>query len=378
MNSTPKQPRIHLSAPDVRQFERQYVLDAIDSNWIAPAGPDLHKFENSLAQATGRRFGVALTSGTAALHLALIEAGVQAGDSVLCSTLTFIGSAGPIVHCGAEPVFIDSEEDSWNMDPNLLEAELIERSKAGALPKAAIVVDLYGNCADYDSICPILENFGVDLIEDAAEALGASHNGDPAGSFGRSAILSFNGNKIITSSGGGAFVTNDEKAASRVRYLATQAREAAVHYEHTEIGFNYRMSNICAALGRAQLDTLADRISRRREIFGAYEATFVDFADATLFNPQPSADTNRWLTCATLPENVRNRLIGGLEEHNIESRPVWKPMHLQPVFRDANVRNNLVSERLFATGVCLPSGSGMSDEDLTRVTSAITTILSKT
>jgi len=367
--------RIYLSAPDVREFERDYVMAAIDSNWIAPAGPDLVKFEVALAKASGRSHAVALSSGTAALHLALLEAGVKPGDSVICSSLTFIGSANPILYCGATPVFIDSESNTWNMSPDLLEAELAERAATDSLPAAAVVVDLYGVCANYERIVPILERYGVTLIEDAAEALGASFGGKPGGSFGRSAILSFNGNKIITSSGGGAFVTDDANAADRVRYLSTQARQSAIHYEHTEIGFNYRMSNICAALGRAQLETLDARINRRQEINSTYGETLADIPGIKMHSPVGPHQRNYWLSCIIIDSAesgyASGDLIDALAEDNIESRPVWKPMHLQPVFNGQPARLDRTSDRLFQMGVCLPSGSGMGPIDLERVQAAL-------
>lgn len=367
--------RILLSAPDVRSFERDYVRATIDSNWLAPAGPDLAEFEQALTRWTGRSHAVALSSGTAAIHLALLEVGVGPGDEVLCSTLTFIGSANPIVYCGASPVFVDSEPHHWNMDPGLLAEELEMRADLGKLPKAAIVVDLYGVCAEYDRIVPILQRFDVPLIEDAAEALGGMQGSSRAGSFGRHAVLSFNGNKIITSSGGGAFVTDSAEAAERVRYLSTQARQATLHYEHTETGYNYRMSSICAALGRAQLETLDERIARRRAIHTRYAEVLGPVEGVQMLTAPANTEQNYWLSCATVdPMRApfsRTELIDLLEEADIESRPLWKPMHLQPVFANAQKRTNGTSEALFETGICLPSGSGMSDSDLDRVVEVI-------
>jgi len=367
--------RIFLSAPDVREHEREYVMAAIDSNWIAPAGPDLEAFEVELSVATDRQFAVGLSSGTAALHLALLGVGVGPGDEVICSSLTFAGSANPIVYCGAAPIFIDCESTSWNMDPALLADELEERAAAGALPAAAIVVDLYGNCANYDDIVPLLDRYEIPLIEDAAEAVGSTYRNRKAGSFGRHGILSFNGNKIITSSGGGAFVTDNEDSANRVRYLSTQARQSAVHYEHTEIGYNYRMSNICAALGRAQLKTLGDRIARRREINEVYVRAFEGIEGCEVLTPPQGSTSNYWLSCATLNPDAApltsRELMKSLEAGNIESRPVWKPMHLQPVFSGATSRTNGCSEALFTNGICLPSGSGMSDAAIERVVAVL-------
>lgn len=363
--------RILLSAPDVRDLEREYVNAAIDSNWIAPAGPDLERFEVLLAERTGRRHAVALSSGTAALHLALLAAGVEHGDEVLVSTLTFIGSVSPICHIGAVPVFIDSDAQSWNMSADLLEAELGRRAQTGSLPAAVVAVDLYGNPADYRRITAACANYGVSLVEDAAEALGATHDDGPCGSFGSSAILSFNGNKIATSGGGGALVTDDAAIADRVRYLSTQAREPALHYEHTEIGYNYRMSNILAALGRAQVERLDERIARRREFYDAYAKVSEAAAGVELLSPPPWGAGNYWLSCISLEPGVAKidaaGLIARLDEASIESRPVWKPMHLQPVFSGAAAVLSGYAEKAFAAGVCLPSGSGMTDDQFAHV-----------
>ncbi len=358
--------RIFLSAPDIRGREVADVTAALDSGWLAPAGPDLEHFEAELAKWADGRHCVALSSGTAALHLALLGVGVEPGDEVICSTLTFAASANAIVHAGANPVFVDSEEASWNLDPVLLAEELDRRAGAGKLPRAVMTVDLYGQCCDYEPILAACARYGVPVIEDAAEALGASYDGRPAGSFGVAAAFSFNGNKIITASGGGALVSADAALADRTRYLATQARQPAAHYEHTEIGYNYRLSNVLAALGRAQLKDLADRVDRRREFNQRYRAALADVAGVRFM---PEADRCRstfWLTCLTIDpaeagvdrETVRLRL----EESDIESRPVWKPMHLQPVYAGAPALVTGVSDRLFDLGLCLPSGSGMSDD----------------
>lgn len=362
--------RIFLSAPDVRDLEVDAVVAAIESNWLAPVGPALNAFEGALAEATGRKHAIGLTSGTAALHLALLAAGARPGSRVYCSSLTFIGSASPIVHLGAHPVFIDSESHSWNIDPGLLRSALTDDAQHGRLPAAVVVVDLYGNCADYAEIVAACAEFEVPLIEDAAEALGATYRDAPAGSFGTSAILSFNGNKIITSSGGGALVTDDESVADRARYLSTQARQAAVHYEHTEIGFNYRMSNVLAALGHAQLTRLDERIERRTAIHARYTDFFEGVEGAEVLQAPQWGSSNHWLSCVTLtspsghgPSNV----IAALDARNIESRPIWKPMHLQPVFADAETHLNGTAEHLFGAGMCLPSGSGMTDVELDRV-----------
>lgn len=372
--------RIYLSAPDVRGPEREMVLAAIDSNWCAPVGPDLDAFEREVASLAGRRFGVALSSGTSALHLALLEAGVSPGDEVLVSTFSFIASASVITYCGAAPVFIDSELDSWNMSPGLLEAELAERRRAGrSLPAAAIVVDLYGQCADYQRIMPILAEFGVPLIEDAAEAIGASADGRPAGGFGATAVFSFNGNKLITSSGGGMLVTDDESVAEHVRHLATQARDPAPHYQHSEIGFNYRLSNLLAAFGRGQLVGLRERIERRAEIRGLYASVLEDVPGVAL-NPIASGrEVNHWLTCVTIAETdagfSAEQLRLALAEADIEARPLWKPLHLQPVFINAAGRIDGTSEGLFAAGLCLPSGSGLTDHEVNRVLAVLRAVV---
>jgi len=358
--------RIFLSAPDIRGREVADVTAALDSGWLAPAGPDLEHFEAELSKWADGRSCVALSSGTAALHLALLGVGVQPGDEVICSTLTFAASANAIVHAGANPVFVDSEETSWNLDPMLLAEELDRRAAAGRLPRAVMTVDLYGQCCDYEPILAACARYGVPVIEDAAEALGATYDGRPAGSFGVAAAFSFNGNKIITASGGGALVSADAAMADRTRYLATQARQPAAHYEHTEVGYNYRLSNVLAALGRAQLKDLSDRVDRRRAFNQRYRAALADVAGVSFM---PEADRCRstfWLSCLTIDpteagvdrETVRLRL----EEADIESRPVWKPMHLQPVYDGAPAVLNGVSDRLFDLGLCLPSGSGMSDE----------------
>ncbi len=367
--------RIHLSAPDLRDLERDRVLAAIDSGWIAPAGPDLARFEANLADVTGRAHAVALTSGTAALHLALLGAGVGPGDDVIVSTLTFIGSVTPVVFCGATPVFLDSEPTSWNMDPALLDAELTERASRNDLPKAVVIVDLYGNPADYASLVEVCGRHDVTLIEDAAEGIGANHEDGPCGSFGESAIVSFNGNKIITSSGGGALVTDDAEAAERARYLSQQARQPVVHYEHTELGFNYRMSNILAALGDAQLERLPERIARRSKIHAAYTEIFARNDGIEVLQPPSWGSSNHWLTVVQVdPESAGTTalaLMTALDGADIESRPVWNPMHRQPVFAKNPARLNGVSDRLFANGLCLPSGSGMTDAQLDRVLDAL-------
>jgi pyridoxal phosphate-dependent aminotransferase EpsN len=372
--------RIYLSPPDVRPLDRERLLDALDSGWVAPVGPDLDAFEAELAKQAGVAHAVAVSSGTAALHLALLLAGVGPGDDVLVPSLTFAATAFPVTYVGARPCFVDSEAGSWNLAPDLLAAELEERQAAGRLPAAVVVVDLYGQCADYDRLLPLCAELGVPVLEDAAEALGATWGGRAAGSFGQHAVLSFNGNKLITTSGGGALVTDDGEAAARARYLATQARQPEVHYEHVDIGFNYRLSNLLAAFGRGQLASIDDRIARRHEIRAAYEGLVAEVDGVAMAPVDPRGTTNAWLSCITIdlstgctPESVRLHL----EADDIESRPLWKPMHQQPVFAGAPARLDGTADRLFATGLCLPSGSAMTDGDLDRVLTRLTEALTR-
>jgi dTDP-4-amino-4,6-dideoxygalactose transaminase len=344
--------------------ERTSLLAAFDSNWIAPLGPEVDAFERELAARAGVEDAAALSSGTAGLHLALVLSDVGPGDEVWTSTLTFVSTANAIRYVGATPVFIDSERESWNMDPSLLREALRDASARDVLPKALIVVDLYGQCADYDSIQDACREYGVALIEDAAEALGATYQGKPAGSFGTIGVLSFNGNKIITTSGGGAFVSDDAALVQRARHLASQARRPVAHYEHSEIGYNYRLSNLLAAVGRAQLSRLDELIARRREINRMYRAALAGIDGITFLSEAPGGRSTCWLTCVLLdkerlgvgPEQIRKHL----EAQNIETRPVWKPMHLQPVYGGCRVVGGAVAEDLFLRGLCLPSGSALS------------------
>ncbi len=364
-------PRIYLSPPHMGGTELEMVKDAFASNWIAPLGAHVDAFERELAARVGAPHAAALSSGTAALHLALVLVGVETGDEVLCPSLTFSASANAISYCGARPVFIDCDEASWNLDPGLLESELERCARAGALPKAVLAVDLYGQCADYTRIAPICEHFGVVLIEDAAEALGATCAGRPAGSFGRAAAFSFNGNKIITTSGGGMLVSSDEALIKRARFLATQARDPAPHYQHSAIGYNYRMSNVLAAIGRGQLTVLADRVSARRANFDAYAAALGDMPGLEFMPEAPYGRCTRWLTCLTIDSSAfgatREDVRLALEAEDIESRPIWKPMHLQPVFASYRAAGGAVSEQLFERGLCLPSGSNLDAADRERV-----------
>jgi dTDP-4-amino-4,6-dideoxygalactose transaminase len=372
--------RLYLSPPDVRAAERERLLAALESNWVAPVGPDLATFEEEVAALTGRAHGVALASGTAALHLALLELGVGPGDEVVVATFTFAATVNPVTYVGAVPVLVDSEASSWNLSPALLEEELVTREREGRpLPKAVIPVDLYGRCADYDRILPLCAERGIPVIEDAAEAIGASRGGRPAGSFGAVGVLSFNGNKLITTGGGGMLVGDDEALARRVRHLATQARQDAPHYEHTEVGYNYRLSNLLAAFGVGQLATLDERITRRRALRARYRAALAGRPGVTVVADDPAGADNAWLTCLTIDPALagvdREAVRLHLEGHDIESRPFWKPMHLQPVFRDCPARVDGTSEALFATGLCLPSGSGMTDADQDRVLVALDEVL---
>jgi dTDP-4-amino-4,6-dideoxygalactose transaminase len=363
--------RIWLSPPDVTAADRELLLAALDGGWIAPVGPDLDAFEQEAARVCGRQHAVGLSSGTAALHLLLMEAGVGPGDDVLVSTFTFAASVFPIRYVGANPVLIDSDAATWQISPSLLADELDARARAGRpQPRALVAVDLYGQCADYDAIQPLLDEHGIALIGDAAEALGATYRDRPAGSFGLGSALSFNGNKIITTSGGGMLLTDDERVAVHCRKLATQAREPVPYYEHTEIGFNYRLSNLLAALGRGQLADLDRRLERRRAVNLRYREALAGI-DAIGFMPEAGyGEPNRWLTCITVdPACGRSAedLRVALEREDIESRPTWKPMHLQPLFAGAPARVDGTSERIFSTGLCLPSGSTLTERDQLRV-----------
>ena len=363
--------RIYLSPPDMSEAERTHLLEAFDSNWIAPVGPDLNAFEDTLGQLTGRDQVAALSSGTAGLHLALLLAGVTLGDEVLVSTFTFVATANAVLQCGATPVFVDSSATDWNIDPDLVAQELVKRSKSGRLPAAVVAVDLYGQCADYDRLEPICAEYEVPLIADSAESLGASRAGRPAGSRGLLATLSFNGNKIITTGGGGALVADDAALIDRARYLATQARQPAAHYEHNESGFNYRLSNVLAAIGRGQLERLPAMMQRRAEICRRYEDALGEIP-GIVFMPVPEdSQPNRWLTVATVDPSQtgtdREAIRLTLEAQNIEARPAWKPMHQQPLFADAESVGAVVSDAIFELGICLPTGSALTDAQVDRV-----------
>ncbi|CAN5162980.1 aminotransferase class I/II-fold pyridoxal phosphate-dependent enzyme [soil metagenome] len=350
------------------------MLDALDSNWLAPLGPHVDAFEVEVAARTGVAHAAALSSGTAALHLALRILGVGDGDDVLTATLTFVATAAAPTYLGAVPVFLDCDAATWNLDPDLLAEELGSRDRAGRLPKAVVAVDLYGQCADYERIHAACDPYEVPVIEDAAESLGASYRGRPAGSLGAMGVLSFNGNKVITTSGGGMLLSDDADHVGRARFLATQARDPAPHYQHSELGYNYRMSNLLAAVGRAQLADLDDRVERRRAANACYQRSLGDLPGVSFMPEAPYGRSNRWLTCVTIDPHAfgatRDDVRVHLEKADIEARPVWKPMHLQPAFAGCRVVGGTVAEELFDRGLCLPSGSGLTDADLERVVDA--------
>ncbi len=370
-----QEPRIYLSSPHIGEQERAFVKEAFDTNWVAPLGPNVNGFEAEFCELVGSKHAAALSSGTAALHLSMILENIGQGDEVIVSSLTFVASVNPAVYEGAKPVFIDSERTSWNMDPELLVEVLEKKAKQNKLPKAVILVHLYGQAADIDPIQEACERFGVTLIEDAAEALGATYKGKAPGSFGRCGIFSFNGNKIITTSGGGMLVSDDKDLIDHSRKLATQARDPAPHYQHTEVGYNYRLSNICAGIGRGQLRVLEDRVNARRGNFDFYVEQLSDLPGITFAPEAPWGRHTRWLTCVTIdPEAFgtdRETLRQQLETRNIECRPVWKPMHMQPLFNECEMYGGEVAEELFTYGLCLPSGSNMDDAQRERVVDAI-------
>lgn len=363
--------RTFLSPPDVGQRERDLLLDAFDSNWIAPLGPHVDAFEREFAVAIGVRHAVALSSGTAALHLALHALGIGRGDEVVTSTMTFAATANAIRYVGARPVFVDVSPDSWTLDPDLVEEELRDRERAGHPAAAVLTVDLYGQCADYARLTEICRQYDVPLVEDAAEALGATCGGASAGAFGECAAFSFNGNKIITTSGGGMLVSGRRELVERARHLSTQARDPAPHYQHSVIGFNYRLSNLLAAVGRAQLQSLPDKIERRRAVNRRYRAALAGMPGIRFMPEAAYGRSNSWLTCVTVAPALfgatREDVRLALEAEGIESRPLWKPMHLQPVYEVCAMRNRSVAERLFADGLCLPSGSSLSIDEQQRV-----------
>lgn len=371
LGAPPTAERIYLSSPHMSGREQEFVAEAFATNWIAPVGPHVTAFEEEFAEEVGAPYAAALSSGTAALHLALLLAGVGPGDEVLVSTLTFSASANPIVYLGGRPVFIDSEATSWNMDPHLLAETLARKAQQGRLPKAVVVVHLYGQSADLNPIIAACNHYGVPLIEDAAEALGSRYHGRTPGTFGQAGIYSFNGNKIITTSSGGMLVSADAALIAHVKKLATQARDPAPHYQHSEIGYNYRMSNVLAGIGRGQLRVLEERVQARRRNFAYYQAALAHLPGLTWMPEAAWGRHTRWLTCLTIDSaqfGATNETVRlALEAANIEARPVWKPMHLQPVFADCEAIGGAVAADLFHRGICLPSGSNLTETELTRV-----------
>lgn len=371
--------RILLSSPHMGGTEQKYIQEAFDTNWIAPLGANVNGFEQELAAYVGVKAASATSSGTGAIHLALDLLGVKTGDTVFCSTLTFIASANPILYLGAKPVFIDSEETTWNMSPQALGQALAEAEVANQLPKAVIIVNLYGQSARMDELIALCNEYEVPIIEDAAESLGSIYKGKRSGTFGKFGIYSFNGNKIITTSGGGMLVSDDEVLISRSRFLATQARDAAKHYQHSVVGYNYRMSNIVAGIGRGQLEVLDERISQKRTIFERYAEAFLEIDGIEMMPELEGTFSNRWLSTMILnPKKLKvtsYELIDALDAQNIEARPVWKPLHMQPVFEGCRFypheENNIVSEYLFGTGICLPSDTKMTTEQQDKVIQTI-------
>lgn len=359
-------------------LEQQYIQETFDSNWIAPLGPQVDAFEAEFAAAVGAPHALALSSGTAALHLALIHLGVGQGDEVLVSTLTFSASANPVVYLGARPVFIDSEHTSWNLDPALVVETIERKARGGKLPRAVIPVHLYGQSADLDPILEVCGRYDIPVIEDAAEALGATYQRRSPGTFGQAGIYSFNGNKIITTSGGGMLVSADGELIAHARKLAQQARDPAPHYQHSEIGYNYRLSNVLAGIGRGQLEVLEQRVQRKREVFAAYRQLLGDLPGIAFMPEAPWGQSTRWLTVISVDPAqfgaTREDIRLALERENIESRPLWKPMHLQPVFQGCEVVGGSVAEALFRDGLCLPSGTAMIETDIERVAGVLRTM----
>ncbi len=375
--------RIHLSIAHMGGNEQKYANEAFEQNWVAPLGPNVDAFEEVVADYSERAAAAALSSGTAALHLAVKLLDIKQGDTVFCSSLTFIASANPIVYEKAQPVFIDSDRDTWNMSPQALERALKEANENGQLPKAVIIVNLYGQPAKMDELLALCDEYNVPVIEDAAESLGALYKGRKSGSFGKFSIFSFNGNKIITTSGGGMLLADDEELITKARFLATQARDKALHYQHSVAGYNYRLSNVLAGIGRGQMEVLEDRVTRRREIFNIYKEVLEDIPGVDFMPELEKTKSNRWLTALTLNSDKIKvtpvELINYLAEHNIEARPVWKPLHMQPLFEGCKYypHEEDVAKDLFENGLCIPSATVMTDEDVHFVADHIKTFLSK-
>lgn len=369
--------KIWLSSPHMGGNEQKYINEAFAENWVAPLGPNVNGFEEDLEKFLDENVKVAaLSAGTAALHLALIECDIKHGDEVICQSMTFSASANPIAYCGANPVFVDSEPDTWNMCPKALKEAIEDRIQKGKKPKAIIVVHLYGMPAKMDEITVIAQEYQIPIIEDAAEALGSTYKGQSCGTFGRFGVLSFNGNKIITTSGGGALVCHNQEDKDKTVFLSTQARDNAPHYQHSHIGFNYRMSNIVAGIGRGQMEVLKDRVQARRNMHDFYVEIFKDINGVEVFSePNLNFYSNHWLSAIIVDPEItgknREELRLAFLEDNIESRPLWKPMHLQPVFEGAPYYGGNISEKLFDNGLCLPSGSNLSDEDRERISKVV-------
>ncbi|MBH69845.1 MAG: pyridoxal phosphate-dependent aminotransferase [Flavobacteriales bacterium] len=365
-----KKNRIWLSPPHIEGKEKEYISSVFKSNWIAPIGPHISMFENGISKVTDNSFSVALNSGTSAIHLALILLNVKRSDVVLCPTFTFAATINPIKYLGAKPVFIDSEVNTWNMCPVLLEKAIKDLLSVGKRPKAIILVHLYGMPAMLDRIIKISNNYNIPIIEDNAEGLGSKYNKKPLGSFGKFGVLSFNGNKIITTSGGGALISKNKNLINRARKLASQSKEDKPYYEHLEVGYNYRLSNVCAAIGLGQLETLNHKVKKKREINSYYRKKLAKNTEIEFINESKGSFSNYWLTTIILKKNKlinREKLRLYLEEANIESRPLWKPMHLQPIFKKCQSYLNGVAEDLFNNGLCLPSGTSLKDSDLQRI-----------
>lgn len=367
--------RIFLSSPHMSGNEKIYINEAFDTNWIAPLGPNIDHFEKEMSDYIGSKGAVAVSSGTAAIHLALELLEVKSGDCVFCSSLTFIASANPIMYQGAEPIFIDSEVETWNMSPIALEKAFKDAQGTGRMPKAVIVVNLFGQSAKMDEILTICNYYNVPIIEDAAESLGATYKGKQTGTLGKLGVYSFNGNKIITTSGGGMLVSDDIELLKKAKFLATQARDPAIHYQHSKVGYNYRMSNIIAGIGRAQLQVLDDRVKMRREIFKHYTEALKHLDGITFMPELEGTRSNRWLTAILIDERKLNinpvNIVQELEKENIEARPLWKPLHIQPVFKGTKYYSHgekeSISEFLYHSGICLPSGSNMTMEEQNEV-----------
>lgn len=378
--STYSRTKIWLSSPHMGENERHYVNQAFDENWIAPLGPHVDGFEHDLQNYTGAAYVAALSSGTAAVHLALILLGVGSGDEVICQSLTFCGTSNPVVYQGASPVFVDSEADTWNMSPVHLRNAIRDRLQRGKKPKAIIYVHLYGMPAQVDEIQAIAREYGIPLIEDAAEALGSVYYGRPCGTLGDMSVFSFNGNKIITTSGGGALLSSHKDWIRQARYLATQARDTAPYYQHSQIGYNYRMSNICAAIGRGQIEVLDQRVAQRRANYVFYESWLSSWPGVSFLREPKGVLANRWLSCVLIdPEEAgftHEDMRLALAADNIESRPLWKPMHLQPVYVNCPFYGDGTSELLFTRGLCLPSGSNLTPDDRTRIREAAESVKS--